>query len=371
MADLVSDERPTGRSPQPDARRGCVAHVEARRGAGRRGGPRPHPGAARAQPGGGRGRDRAGGAARRVRRHGRGDTTTEVADQAPPRAPSHRPGDARGAAAIARARRARRVGGTIDRRPSRLATPRTGSRAVRRCNAGRARTVPVDLRSVLLRRRRDDHGRAAGGRVAPDAGGAGRAVRGASGRCAPADEGVRPATPGRAREHRVDASRRATLPAGHGLRTALRSVADDGSPPASQEFTRVLGEERLGRALDEAIAAMCERVGSADLEYVATAINVHSQTGGSLASLFDTLSETVRDRQRHARRVRALTSMGRMSASILICLPFGLAALMTLLDPPYMAPLFTTTGGHLLIGVCVTSMTIGGLVLKKIVNVRY
>jgi tight adherence protein B len=63
--------------------------------------------------------------------------------------------------------------------------------------------------------------------------------------------------------------------------------------------------------------------------------------------------------------------MGRMSASILICLPFGLAALMTLLDPPYMSPLFTTTGGHLLIGVCVTSMTIGGLVLRKIVNVRY
>ena len=162
-----------------------------------------------------------------------------------------------------------------------------------------------------------------------------------------------------------------TLRAGHGLRTALRAVADDGSPPASQEFTRVLGEERLGRALDEAIAAMCERVGSADLEYVATAINVQSQTGGSMASLFDTLSETVRERQRHARRVRALTSMGRMSATVLICLPFGLATLMTLIDPKYMAPLFTTTAGHVLIGVCVTSMGLGALILRRIVNVRY
>jgi tight adherence protein B len=162
-----------------------------------------------------------------------------------------------------------------------------------------------------------------------------------------------------------------TLRAGHGLRTAMRAVADDGSPPASQEFTRVLGEERLGRALDEAIAAMCERVGSADLEYVATAINVQSQTGGSLASLFDTLSETVRERQRHARRVRALTSMGRMSATVLICLPFGLATLMTLIDPRYMAPLFTKTAGHVLIGVCVTSMGLGALILRRIVNVRY
>jgi tight adherence protein B len=169
----------------------------------------------------------------------------------------------------------------------------------------------------------------------------------------------------------VLASIASTLRAGHGLRTALRSIAEDGSPPASAEFKRVLGEERLGRPLDEAIAAMCGRVGSPDLDYVATAINVHSQTGGSLATLFDTLSETVRERQRHARRVRALTSMGRMSATVLICLPFGLAALMTLISPSYMAPLFQTAGGHVLIAVCVSSMTLGALVLKRIVNVRY
>ena len=162
-----------------------------------------------------------------------------------------------------------------------------------------------------------------------------------------------------------------TLRAGHGLRIALRAVADDGSPPASEEFSRVLGEERLGRPLHEAIAAMCERIGSADLDYVATAINVQSQAGGSLATLFDTLSETVRERQRHARKVRALTSMGRTSATILICLPFGLATLMTLINPGYMAPFYKTSTGQFLMGFCIASMAIGGLLLRKIVNVRY
>lgn len=162
-----------------------------------------------------------------------------------------------------------------------------------------------------------------------------------------------------------------TLRAGHGLRTALRAVADDGSPPASQELTRVLGEERLGRPLDEAITAMCERIGSEDLEYVATAINVQSQAGGSLATLFDTLSETVRERQRHARKVRALTSMGRMSATVLICLPFALAFLMTLISPRYMSPFYKTSTGHILIGFCLASMSVGAVLLKRIVNVRY
>ena len=162
-----------------------------------------------------------------------------------------------------------------------------------------------------------------------------------------------------------------TLRAGHGLRPAIRAIADDGSPPASEEFSRVLGEERLGRPLDQALAGMCERIGSADFEYVATAVNVQSQVGGSMAGLFDTLSETVRERQRHARKVHALTSMGRLSAAILISLPFGLVLIMSVINPSYMAPLFTTATGHLLIGFCLVSMTIGGLILKRIVTVGY
>jgi tight adherence protein B len=162
-----------------------------------------------------------------------------------------------------------------------------------------------------------------------------------------------------------------TLRAGHGLRPAIRAIADDGSPPASEEFSRVLGEERLGRPLDQALTGMCERIGSPDMEYVATAVNVQSQVGGSLAGLFDTLSDTVRERQRHARKVRALTSMGRMSAMILISLPFGLVMIMSLINPSYMAPLFTTSVGHVLIAMCLVSMTIGSLILKRIVSVGY
>ena len=162
-----------------------------------------------------------------------------------------------------------------------------------------------------------------------------------------------------------------TLRAGHGLRTALRAIADDGASPSSVEFAQVLGEERLGRPLDEAIAAMCERIGSPDLEYVATAVRVQSQTGGSLAGLFDTLSETVRERQRHARKVKALTALGRMSAIVLVSLPIALGVLMTLLSPEYMAPLYTTSGGHMLIVGCLVSMAIGSLLLKRIVSVRF
>jgi tight adherence protein B len=104
---------------------------------------------------------------------------------------------------------------------------------------------------------------------------------------------------------------------------------------------------------------------------VATAIKVHSQTGGSLATIFDTLSETVRERQRHARKVRALTSMGRMSAMVLTCLPFALAFIMTTISPHYMSPFYRTSSGQILIVCSLISMACGGLLLRRIVNVRY
>jgi tight adherence protein B len=86
--------------------------------------------------------------------------------------------------------------------------------------------------------------------------------------------------------------------------------------------------------------------------------------------VFDQVAETVRKRQQFAARVKALTAMGSMSAYVLLAMPFGLAGLITLINHDYMAPLFTTSAGHFLMGVGFVSMTIGGLVLRRMVKPR-
>jgi Flp pilus assembly protein TadB len=52
-------------------------------------------------------------------------------------------------------------------------------------------------------------------------------------------------------------------------------------------------------------------------------------------------------------------------------MPIALAGLMTVLSPTYMAPLYSTSGGHAVIVGCLISMAIGSLFLKRIVSVRY
>ena len=117
----------------------------------------------------------------------------------------------------------------------------------------------------------------------------------------------------------------ASLKAGHSFRQGVQSVVEEGAEPAASEFKRVLTETQLGKPMDEALANMAERVGSENFTFVITAVTIQRQIGGSLSGLFDMVAETVRQRQQFGRKVKSLTAMGRMSAYVLVGLPFFLA----------------------------------------------
>ena len=162
----------------------------------------------------------------------------------------------------------------------------------------------------------------------------------------------------------------ASLKAGHSFKQGLQAVVDEGQPPSSSEFQRVLTETGLGRPVDVALAEMADRVGSKNFEFAITAVNIQRQVGGSLANLFDMVADTVRQRQQFARKIRSLTAMGRMSAYTLIGLPFFLAFAISLLNPGYLHPLLHSSSGHMLVGVGVVMMLIGSALLKKIVSFK-
>jgi tight adherence protein B len=163
----------------------------------------------------------------------------------------------------------------------------------------------------------------------------------------------------------------AGLKAGHSFRQALQSVVDEDQPPASKELKRVLTETRLGRPMDQALADMAQRIGSKNFEFVITAVTIQRQVGGSLATLFDMVADTVRNRQQFAKKIKGLTAMGRASAYVLIALPFFVASMLTLLNAEYMRPLWHTSTGHKLIIIMFVMIGIGSLILRKIVNFRY
>jgi tight adherence protein B len=157
------------------------------------------------------------------------------------------------------------------------------------------------------------------------------------------------------------------LKAGQSFRQGIQTVVGEGQEPAVSEFELVLNESRLGRPLEVALQDMAERLGSKDFSFVVSAVTIQRQAGGSLAGIFDLVADAVRERQQFARRIKALTATGRMSAYVLVALPIGLALALTAINGEYMAPLYTTPLGRAMIVGGLTMMAIGAAILRKIV----
>lgn len=161
-----------------------------------------------------------------------------------------------------------------------------------------------------------------------------------------------------------------SLRAGHGFLLSLQAVADDAPAPAGPELRRALAETRLGRPVEEALAGVSRRVSSRDFNYVLTAITVQRQVGGSLAGLFETVNDTVRQRQQFARKVRALTASGRTSAFSLVALPFAVGILLTLVNHSYLSPMFRSQSGRLMLLLGAASLLLGTVVVRRIVSFK-
>jgi tight adherence protein B len=157
---------------------------------------------------------------------------------------------------------------------------------------------------------------------------------------------------------------------GHTFRQSMQTVVTEGEEPAATEFRRALVETDLGRPLERALKEMAQRLGSRNFAYVVSVVSIQREVGGSLAGLFDMVSETVRNRQQFTRKVRALTATGRISAYVLVAMPFVAAGLMSITQPGYLTPFFASSSGRILIVVALGGMTLGAIILKKMVSFR-
>lgn len=161
-----------------------------------------------------------------------------------------------------------------------------------------------------------------------------------------------------------------SLKAGHSFNQAINAMVKDSPQPTSEEFSRVMTEARLGMPIEMALQHMADRMGSADFEFAVTTVNIQRSVGGSLADILQMVGDTVRNRQQFRKKVQALTSMGQMSAYVLIGMPFVIGLVLTMMNRDYMAPLFFTPVGHLLLGAGAVSMTLGYFACMKVVNVK-
>jgi tight adherence protein B len=157
---------------------------------------------------------------------------------------------------------------------------------------------------------------------------------------------------------------RSGLPVGEALNIIVHEMPD----PISAEFRQVVEGQKLGLTLDDALNRACERVPTAELRFFAIVLAIQQTTGGNLAETLAKLSDVLRGRKRMRDKVQAMSGEAKASAMIIGSLPFLVCALLAVVSPAYIAVLFTSNAGHLILFAGVTLMGIGVMVMRQMIN---
>lgn len=160
------------------------------------------------------------------------------------------------------------------------------------------------------------------------------------------------------------------IKAGLSVQQCMERVQENMPNPISQEFGLVLSQMRIGRSMQEALNELGTRIPRPDVQMFVTAVNILQETGGNLAETFQTITYTVRERQKIEKKIEALTAQGLTQGVIITMVPFILLGVFFIVDPSYVEPLFTTALGLIALFIMLALQVIGGLMIRKIVKIN-
>lgn len=160
------------------------------------------------------------------------------------------------------------------------------------------------------------------------------------------------------------------LRVGHSLNSTLSLVSNECAEPLSGEFRICFEEQNYGLDFGVTLDNLITRMPLPDLKMVVTAMVIQRETGGNLAEILDNTAHVIRDRFALQRQVRTHTAQGRLTGWILTVLPIVIAILMFFISPHVIGTLWTDPIGRKLIYAGVVLIFIGGLVIRKIVNLE-
>lgn len=158
------------------------------------------------------------------------------------------------------------------------------------------------------------------------------------------------------------------LRSGLPITETLGIVAQEIQGPVGLEFRTVSDKMKIGRTMEAALQETADRLGTAEFQFFVITLAIQRETGGNLAETLSNLADVLRKRAQMMLKIRAMSSESKASAYIVGSLPFIVFALVSMVNPGYMAGFFVDPrlivaglGG-------LGWMSIGVLIMAKMVN---
>jgi tight adherence protein B len=158
------------------------------------------------------------------------------------------------------------------------------------------------------------------------------------------------------------------IKAGLPLFESIKVVAADAPEPLRSEFLAIIETQAIGMPLGDACARLYERMPVPEANFFGIVVAIQQKSGGNLSEALGNLSKVLRDRKKMAEKIQAMSMEAKASAGIIGALPPIVMILVYLTTPAYISLLWTDPTGQLMLVGCVTWMSIGIMVMKKMIN---
>jgi tight adherence protein B len=156
--------------------------------------------------------------------------------------------------------------------------------------------------------------------------------------------------------------------AGLPLIDSLRIITTDAPEPLKSEFRAIVETQTIGIPIGDACAKLYERIPVPEANFFAIVIAIQQKAAGNLSEALGNLSRVLRDRKKMKAKIQAMSMDAKASAMIIACLPLGVMTLVYLTSPQYIELLWTTQMGRTMLVGCGVWMSMGVLVMRKMIN---
>jgi len=152
------------------------------------------------------------------------------------------------------------------------------------------------------------------------------------------------------------------------LLDSLRIISVDSPEPVKSEFRAIVDTQAIGMPIGDACSKLFERIPIPEANFFGIVIAIQQRAGGNLSEALGNLSKVLRERKKMKQKIQAMSMEAKASASIIACLPFAVMGLVYLSSPQYIELLWTHPAGRFLMLCSAGWMTVGVLVMRKMIN---
>ncbi len=157
---------------------------------------------------------------------------------------------------------------------------------------------------------------------------------------------------------------------GRSITQAIDLVTHELDGPIAEEFKKMYLEISFGLSIDVVFKRFAKRIELEEVTYLTASLTILNKTGGNIIKVFSSIEKSLFNKKKLKLELASLTGSSKIIVCALFMVPILFILFVSVLNPTYFVPLYTTKLGFLLTIIMILMYIVYIYFVRKIMKVR-